>query len=190
MNVANELLREAGKCRDERRYAEAHRLYLRHLRDHGFTSDVLEALAQVEFSMSIVSPDAENTHGRTALEWIAQAIALKPNEPEYHFLRGTLLEHVLLDYQAAADAYRRALELEPLLIPALDGLAALCGVPEDVVSLEEGISCCKQAVRMSPTRSRWLRLAQLYAWAGRQVDSEQASIRGWTATLETAIVRY
>jgi tetratricopeptide (TPR) repeat protein len=165
-------------------------LYLHHLRDHGLTPDILAALAQVEFSMSIVSPDAEDTHGRKALEWINQAIALEPNVSEYHFLYGQLLEHVLLDYQAAADAYRRALQLEPLFIPALDGLAALCGVPEDVVSLEEGISCYEQAVRMSPTRSRWLRLGQLYTWAGRQADGEQALSRGLTAALETAITRY
>ncbi|MGB3059171.1 MAG: hypothetical protein WBE17_05480 [Anaerolineae bacterium] len=190
MNVSIELLREAGKCRDERRYTEANRLYLQHLEIHGLASDILEALAQVEFSMSIVSPDAENTHGRKAIEWISQAITLRPNEPEYLFLYGVLLEHALLDYQAAADAYRHALRSEPLFVPALDRLAALCGVPEDVVSLEEGILCCEQAIRISPTRSGWLRLGQLYEWAGREADGEQAAVRGLTAALETDTIRY
>jgi hypothetical protein len=52
----------------------------------------------------------------------------------------------------------------------------LYGVPDDVVALEEALSCCEQAARLFPTRSRWIELARLYRNAGREADAQRATM--------------
>ncbi len=172
-----ERLKQAAEARDKRQYAEACRIYQEILDAFGPDPDVMWGLAQAEFALSIVSPDSEDAHGYNAIRWIERALALKSDRPEYHYTLADMLEHVgATNYEAAACAYRRAIELEPFHAPALSRLAMLYGVPEDVVTLEEAISCCETALRINPTRSLWAVLARLYHYAGRQDDSQHAFI--------------
>jgi len=165
------LLEQAEQAFRERRYADAIRLYEEGLRTFGDDPGLMWGLAQAEFTFSLWVPDPENIHGHRAIHWLKEAIRIAPERPEFYFNLGEMLEHVTIDCEAAAQAYREALRLEPLYLPALDGLAMLYGVPEDVVSLEEAISCCEKAVRLFPTRSFWGRLARLYRYAGREADA-------------------
>jgi tetratricopeptide (TPR) repeat protein len=170
------LLEQAEQAFRERRYADAIRLYEEGLSTFGDDPDLMWGLAQVEFTLSLEFPDAEDTHGHRAIHWLKEAIRIAPERPEYYFDLGDMLEHVTIDYEAAAQAYREALRLEPLYVPALMQLAALYGVPEDVVSLEEALSCCEKAVRLFPTRSLWLELERLYRYAGREADAQRATM--------------
>lgn len=175
MTAKIDLLREAAKARTERRYADACKIYGQVLEAFGPDADVMWGVAQSEFALSIVSPDAEDTHGYVALHWVERAIALNPRRADYHYALGDMLEHVgAPNYEAAARAYRQALQIQPCFAPALSRLAMLYEVPEHVVPLEEAISCCERALQVEPTRSLWLVLADLYRYAGRSDDSLHA----------------
>lgn len=169
-------LERAEQAFKEQRYADAIGFYLEGLSVLGDDPDLMWGLAQAEFAFSLAFPDAKDTHGHRAIHWIKEAIRIAPERPEYHFALGDMLEHITIDYEAAAQAYRRALELEPLYVPALIQLAALYDVPEQPVSLEEALSCCEKATRLYPTRSRWIELARLYRYAGREADALRATM--------------
>ncbi|WP_041333226.1 hypothetical protein [Roseiflexus sp. RS-1] len=49
-------------------------------------------------------------------------------------------------------------------------------MPDDVGALEEALSCCEQAARRYPARSRWIELARLYGDAGREADAQRATM--------------
>jgi len=191
VNEKIKLLKQAAEARDKRDYAEACRVYNEILNTFGPDPDVMWGLAQAEFALSLVAPDAEDTHGHNAIYWIKQALALRSDRPEYYFTLGDMLEHVgAPNYEDAAHAYRRAIELEPFYAPALSRLAMLYGVPEDVVPLEEAIACCERALRIAPTRSRWSVLARLYSYAGREDDSRRAYINSLLETCEVGTILY
>jgi len=64
-------------------------------------------------------------------------------------------------------------------------------VPDDVGALEEALSCCEQAARRYPARSRWIELARLYGDAGREADAQPAWAQGGgTPTTPQALNRY
>lgn len=177
MGSRMQMMEQATCAFVQRRYADAHGMYLKALEYFGPDSDLCCGLGQVEFALSIVSPDAEDVHGYNAVRWIRQAIQLSPEHPEYYCLLGGMLEHIgAPDYEAAAHAYRDAIRLEPVYTPALAALAMLYGVPEDVVPLDEAISCCEKAVQVAPTKSRWLTLARLYGDAHREADAQRATV--------------
>ena len=168
-------LKRAEEARNQRRYADASQIYLEVLDKLGPDPDVMWGLAQTEFALSVVSPQPDDAHGHAAIEWIEQALAIKPNKPEYYAELGQMLEQVgAPDYRAAAEAYRHAIELEPNYVPALDNLAGLYGVPEDVVPLEEALPCSERVTRIFPTRSRWLQLSRLLKEAGRLDEAHTA----------------
>jgi tetratricopeptide (TPR) repeat protein len=171
-----QLLEQAEQAFREQRYTDAISLYEKGLNTFGDDPDLMWGLAQAEFTLSLEVPDAEDIHGHRAIHWLKEAIQIAPERPEYYFALGDMLEHVTIDYEAAAQAYRESLRLEPLYIPALTRLAMLYGVPEDVVPLEEALSCCEKAVRLFPTRSLWLELERLYRYVGRETDAQHATI--------------
>lgn len=185
------LLIQASKAHDKRDYTEACRLYNEILDTFGLDPDVMWGLAQAEFALSIVTPEIGDMHGHNAIHWIKQALALKPDRPEYYYALGDMLEHVgAPNYEAAVRAYRRAIDLEPFYAPALSRLAMLYGVPEDVVTLEEAISCCERALRVMPTRSLWIVLARLYSYAGDEDNSRRALISSLLERHEVGPVPY
>ncbi len=185
------LLKQAAEARDKRDYAEACRVYNEILNTFGPDPDVMWGLAQAEFALSLGAPDVEDTHGHNAIHWLEQALALRPDRPDYYYALGDMLEHVgAPNYEAAAYAYRRAIELEPFYAPALSRLAMLYGVPEDVVPLKEALACCERALRVAPTRSLWIVLTRLYSHAGREDDSRRAFINSLLEIHEDGPVLY
>lgn len=185
------LIEQATEAFTQRRYADAREMYLKALDQFGRDPDLIWGLAQVEFALSIVSPNAEDTCGHNAIRWMREAIQIAPERPEYYYTLGDMLEHGMVpDYEAAAQVYRQALRLEPLYVPALSRLAMLYGVPEDVVPLEEALSCCEKAVRIAPTRSLWTLLARLYRYAGREADARHAIVNSLLERNEVVIPPY
>ena len=182
---------EALRSRSKRDYAGARRIYEEVLDTWGPDPDVMWGLAQIDFALSIVTSDLDGSRGQSALSWIRSAIQLNPSKPEYHLVHGTILEHVGgTDYAEAARAYRMAIDLQPMFVPALGQLAALHGLPESVVSLDEATTCCELAVKLNPTRSRWLNLGRLYGLAGREKDRDRAMINAMIEMSETVNVKY
>ena len=171
------VMKQAAQAFSQRRYADARDIYAKAIESFGQDSDLIYGLAQVEFALSIVTTDVGDTGGHTAVRRMRQAIQLAPTRPEYYCALGDMLEHVgAPDYEAAAQAYRCAIELEPSYTPALARLAMLHGVPEDVVSLDEALHCCEKATRIAPTRSLWMVMARLYGYTGREADTQRAII--------------
>lgn len=181
----------AAKARDQGCYGEASRIYLELLDKFGLDPDIMWGLAQTEFALCLVSPDSEDTHGRIAIQWMERALAIRSDRADYYYTLGSMLEHVGAPaYEAAASAYRHAIELEPNYVLALSALAMLYGVPEDVVPLGEALACCERATHANPTRSLWLVLARLYKRAGRQEDSDRALKKGLLERYDTSPQTY
>jgi cytochrome c-type biogenesis protein CcmH/NrfG len=81
-----------------------------------------------------------------AVTWAKKAINLAPANSQFHDILGEVQSLGTLEYQEAAQAYRRSIELDPNNLLALVGGAALFGVPEDVVTLDEEIKWLEKAV--------------------------------------------
>lgn len=189
MEITDALTRAAA-ARSQRRYAEAIQIYegLLHV---DLDPDIMWALAETEFALSVAAPDPEDTHGLEAIRRMEAAIGLRSDCADYFYALGDMLEHVMAPaYEAAADAYRRAVEIEPCHVPALSGLAMLYGVPEGVVSLKEALSCCQRATRIHPTRSLWLTLARLYEADRRPQDSLAARKKSLLEMRESPQIQY
>lgn len=186
-----ELLKKAAEVRDQKGYAQAYDILRKVLELFGPDPDVMISLAHMEDALGLLQPDPKQTHGHNAIEWAQQAIAIRPSEASYHFTLGALFQvAVVPDYEAAAKAFRQAIELEPWHAPALGSLAALYGVPDNVVPLAEAISCCEKVLRVESTRSHWLLLSRLYGYTGRAEDSERALIKGLTEVHEVPSIHY
>jgi tetratricopeptide (TPR) repeat protein len=176
MSVRDELLQRAARARDAKEYELARQAYCDILHQDPDDPDAMWAIAHVEYAISTIQPDADDSHGCAAIEWMRKALAHKGDVPSYHWSLGMLLEVVAPpDYGGAAAAYRAALALAPDYLPALASLAFLYPVPDRVVSLAEATGCCERALQICPTRSLWSMLAELYAYAGRAAESRDAS---------------
>ncbi|MFO1322740.1 MAG: tetratricopeptide repeat protein [Burkholderiales bacterium] len=66
-----------------------------------------------------------------AMQWLDRAVALDPNEPEYHNNRGLALTALMRDTEAVA-AHRRALALAPDNVPAWNNLGLALQASGDV----------------------------------------------------------
>lgn len=175
MNSKFALLEKAAAHRDERRYDRARDTFFNILEQFGEDPDVMWGLAESEYSLSITSPDAEDSRGYEAIRWIEKAIDIDPDRPEFHFFLGTIREHVgAPNYEAAAKAYRRALEVNPMFEPAIGALAMLHGVPERPVTLEDAIAFAEKSAGISPSRSMWITLSRLYEEAGHPKKARAA----------------
>ena len=137
---------------------------------------VVIALTYFRFAMTNEEETGENyIH---AIDWLQRAIALQPGNANFHVALAEIFDLGILEYERAATEYRKALDYNPYLVSALVGGAALYGVPEDVVSLEEAINWMEQAIKLQPDDANLhARLGDLYHRAGQKMEARNESLR-------------
>jgi len=160
------LIIHANQLRGMRDYQQALQIYHDVIEQYGETVDLDQVIAYCYFQLGLSESDEANY--RLAVVWAKKAISLAPTNSHLYDLLGEL--HLLgtLEYQEAAQAYRKAIELNPNNVRALVGGAALYGVPEDVVPLDEAINWLEYAVQIEPKDPNYhLNLGILYHEVGQ-----------------------
>lgn len=133
----------------------------------------IAACYDVLYSRDLLGPTQQ--HADKALSWSRKAVDLEPDNAVLHESLATTLSLIHNEYAEAVAHYRRAIEIQPYLVDAANGLAWLYNVPEQVVSIEEAVRCKELTVRPQPfDPNLWISLARLYRNAGREVDSLRA----------------
>lgn len=163
------LLLKANELRRQQNYQAALKLYLRALEQ---SEESIELLTIIAFCyLALAEP-------QKAVVWMEKAVALAPNNARLHADLAEYHSLGTLDYEQAAREYRKAIELNPNDIRALVGAAALYGVPEEVVTLDEAISWLERATQLKPDDPNYhARLGELYYKAGRLLDAEWEWLR-------------
>ncbi len=166
-----ELLLQANQERRQARYLTALDLYLESIKLLGDNARILAAIASCYYAMCF-SQSGDQGACLSAVQWTERAIALEPDNALLYADLGEYCELATLDYEKAAWAFRRAIELEPCRVRPYLGASSLYGVPEGVVSLQEAICWLERVVELLPNDPVWhILLAERYAEAGRVSDA-------------------
>lgn len=142
------LMIHANQYRQAYEYRKAIDIYLNLIEQQGEIADISQLLASCYFQLGLYASDEDNF--REAVNWIKRAIALSPMNSHFYDILGAIHSLGTLDYKAALQAYRTAIELDPYNVHALVSGAGLYGVPEEVISLEEAITWLERAVQIEP----------------------------------------
>ena len=184
-------LEEAAHERDNGQYSRAATILEEVLETWGPDADVMMGLAQVEYCLEhgshpqrerkgVATSDLILDHEKQALAWIKQAILLEPDRPDFYFELAVILKDAMItDYQGAAEAIRKAIDVEPYHFPSLEMLAILARLPESGVDWQEAIACCERAVHVRPTRGTW----ELLSWLYRRVGRDEERLLAWKRSL-------
>jgi len=168
------LLAKANELRHQEDYEAAIALYIKSIEYFGESADLLAVVASCYFALAGGTPDETGRNFEAAILWMEKAIELAPNDARLH---ADLAQYYALgfpDYERAIQEYRKAIELDPHSKEALAGAAALYGVPEEVVTLDEAIGWLERVVQLDPNDpNHHFRLGKLYWEAGRSADAEK-----------------
>lgn len=169
-----DLLIEANEKKNQKHYEGAIGLYLKALELFGEDSDLYAAIADCYFSWAS-DPSESGENYVAAIDWLNRAVTLSSNDARLHFHLAEYYQLGTLEYEQAAKAYRKTIELNPNYVSALVGGASLYGVPEKVVTLTEAIKWLEAATQLDPDNPNYLaRLGEFYKEAGRVADAENA----------------
>jgi len=164
------LLHQANEMRNRGEYEAALLLYFDVLHKFGESADLLAMIASCYYHLSKYYE---------AVFFIEKAIKLAPDDAclyaalgEYHAL-GTL------EVEWAAEAFRKAIELNPNSAEVLaDAATLLWDLPERVITIDEGINWLERATQLSPNNPEYhFRLGVLYWEVGRVVDAEREWVK-------------
>lgn len=111
--------------------------------------------ASTLFAEPPLSEDA--TRARTGLLWIDHALEIDPRNDRAQFVRGLLLE-LQGNLEAAAEGYRRAIELNDRNLPALTNLAMLCAQRGDEAGARAAVERALELERSASRRQALLAL--------------------------------
>jgi len=172
------LLIRANKLKADGDDRAALALYFEVLERFGESAELLAAIADCYFSLALGNPDETGENHEQAVSWMKRAIALAPNSPRLHAHLAQFYALGTLEYEQAAEEYRRAIELNPHDVWTLFNATSLHGVPEQVVTLEEAINWLERAVQLEPDNPNYhARLGEFYREAGRPLDAMREWIR-------------
>lgn len=159
------LLIQANELRRQKTYQEALTLYLKIYEQSKEDVDMLTVIAFCYFALN---------NFEEAVAWLKKAIALAPNDDNLHTDLAEYCAVGTLDYEQATEEYRKAIEINPNNTRALVGAAALYGVPEEVVTLNEAINWLEFATKLEPDDPNYhFRLGEFYRKADRILDGIQ-----------------
>jgi tetratricopeptide (TPR) repeat protein len=173
---------QANELRYRERYQEALEVYLK-VFEHWKEDADLRILIGYCYLAFTLNPDASSEDLQTALAWMKDSIAIKPNETRLYSLLGQFHFLVEVDYSQAAWAYRKAIELSSDNIEALAGIASLYFIPVNVVTLDEAINSLEHAVKLESNNPIFhFNLGQLYREANRVPDAKREWIKALLST--------
>lgn len=164
------LLHQANELRSRGEYEAALQVYFDVLHNFGESADLLAIIALCYYHLSKYYE---------AVFFIDKAIRLAPDDArlyadlgEYHAL-GTL------EVEWAAEAFRKAIELNPNDAEVLAAAATLLwDLPEQVITIDEAINWLERATQLSPNNPEYhFHLGMLYWEAGRVIDAEREWIK-------------
>ncbi len=154
-------------------YRSALAIYFEIYKQTGEEADLLTMIAQCYFGLARLK-DGTDQDSVSSITWIKKAISLRPDDVRLYALLGEYYSLATLDYEQAAQTYRQAIILNPNNVQLLRGAAALYGVPEKVVTLDEAIKWLENATRLDSNDPNYLfRLGEFYLEAGRLADAEE-----------------
>lgn len=164
-------LLQANQLRQKREYRLALEIYHQVIGQFGETDVLDQTLAHCYFELGLYESDESGF--KYAIVWMKKAIALTPENSQLHADLGQFHALGTLEYKEAANEYKVAIEIDPNNEKALVGGAALYGVPEEVVTLDEAINWLERVVRIAPNDPNYhFRLGMLYHEAGRLPEAE------------------
>ena len=173
-----ELLCRANELRQKREYRQAINIYNIIIARFGKSIDLIRILAICYFELGFYERDESNF--KFAILLIKEAINLAPNDDQLHADLGQLYSLGILEYQESAQEYRVAIELNPNNIDALMGSAALYGVPEEVVTIDETIDWLERLVHLQPNDPNYhFRLGEIYY----EIDQVEKATDEWLKAL-------
>lgn len=170
------ILAKANQSRLEKRYEDARQFYKSYLDDRIDDADVMWILAQVMYELAFRKTEQMSELLEEAIDWIKRAIALKSHRAEFYVTLGKILTTGIdvPDYEQAADCFRKALKLNPVLFSAGAGLALLVHVPESDVSCSEAVAVMERIAEAHPDNQHvFMLLGHLYENAKQFVDAQE-----------------
>jgi tetratricopeptide (TPR) repeat protein len=175
-----QLLVSAARLRQHQDFAGSLQLYMEILDDFGPTPDLLALIAVCYHNMDLFNPSSTGENHFRAVEWLDRAIGMAPDDALLHELLATTHWLGTMNYEQAAQEFRRAIQLAPHNTRILFGAAFLHGTPEEVVTLDEAILWLEMAVVEDPAEPQLhIGLARKYEEAGRSQDAQ----RQWAKAL-------
>ncbi len=176
------LLVQANKLKYQEDYRAALVFYNKAVTQFGEEVPLLMAIAHCYYG-AIEIQQCFDLDANEGTKWLQKAISIEPNNSHLYVLLAEYHVWVLVDYEQAALAYRKAIELDTTNVQALIGASALYGPPENVVTLAEAIQWLEKAVKIQVKENGYLiihpRLGSLYYEAGRIHDAREQ----WLAAL-------
>lgn len=167
---------QANQFRQTGEYRKALNIYHELLRNYGETGDVDQLMAYCYFQLALYGGNEENYED--AVVWIEKAISFSPRNSQLYGFLGEIHSIGTLDYVAAINAYRTAIDLNPNNVHALVSGAGLFGVPEEVLTLEEAINWLEKAVQVEPDNGiNHFNLGIRYHDAGQYSKAKQEWLR-------------
>lgn len=168
------LLIQANEQKQQQKYQEGIALYLRAIELFGEDGDLYTAIADCYFRLAN-NPRETGENFKEAVEWMKKSVALAPNDARFHALLAYYYQVGTLEYEQAADEYRKSLEINPNNVWSLVGAASLYGTPEEVVTLTEAIRWLETATQLDAENpNHYARLGELYHEADRISDAKDA----------------
>ena len=137
-------------------------LYKVIIRENGENPYILNAIATCYSEWATSSP-VDFSKWDDAISTILCAIQLAPDNGYFHAVLASYYHFGKLEYEKAVIEYRKAIELNPSDIWALNNLAGLYGHPENVITIQEAINWRESVVSLEPNKPlNHALLAELY----------------------------
>ncbi len=175
-NLLVNLMIQANQHRQTREYHQALIIYQELTGELGETSELSQLLASCYFQIGLY--DSNENSFQEAVTWIVKAIELSPKNSQLYDLLGWFHSLGTLDYEAAIQAFRIAIDLNPNNVHALVSGAGLHGVPEEVITLEEAIIWLERAVQVEADNPSYhFNLGKLHHEAGQLSKAKQEWIK-------------
>ncbi len=171
------LLLYANVLRREGSYEAAISVYEHVAERFGESSQLCFVIANCYFHLAL-SPTETGQNFDAAITSMQKAIRLAPDDARLHAVLAQYYELGSLEYETAAEEYRRAIALAPADPWILTNAASLYGVPENVVTWDEAVSWLTRAIQVEPNDPNcYGRLGQLYHEKGLVEDAKREWFR-------------
>jgi tetratricopeptide (TPR) repeat protein len=137
-------------------------LYKKMMHENGENPDILDAIATCYTSWADIDPD-DYPKWDDAISTMLRAIELSPDNGYLHAVLASYYYFGKTEIEKAVIEYKKAIELNPNDIWALNNLAGLFDNPENVITIQEAIRLRERVLSIQPIEPlNHALLAELY----------------------------